>query len=120
MPRLRFQWSMTTDLVQLGFRTLNRMVLPAVRAGLGSPLPVGLGLVVMETKGRKSGITRSVPVVGFRTGNRVTVSTVRSDSQWLANLEASPDAAVWRNGARRGVTANVRRGPLNVVTLDES
>ena len=110
---------MRCELAQTGFRTLNQLVLPAVRAGLGSPLPVGLGLVVLETTGRRSGLTRSVPVVAVRVGKRVTVSTVRSDSQWLANLEADPAGAVWQRGVRRGGTARGQRGALNLITLDE-
>jgi deazaflavin-dependent oxidoreductase (nitroreductase family) len=91
-----------------------------VKCGLGSPLPLGLGLVVLETTGRKSGLTREVPVVGLRVGNRITVSTVRDNSQWLANLEANPSAGVWVNGQRRNVSATVARGPLNTVTLSPS
>ena len=112
--------TMRTDLIRAGFDALNRVVVPAVRAGFGTPLPLGFGLVVLETTGRRSGLTRSVPVVGFRAGRRVTVSTVRADSQWLANLESTPTAGLWRNGSRRDVTADVRRGPLNVITLDEA
>lgn len=74
-------------------------------------MPVGLGLVVLETTGRRSGLTRSVPVVAVRAGKRVTVSTVRSDSQWLANLEADPAGAVWQRGVRRGVTARAAWRP---------
>jgi deazaflavin-dependent oxidoreductase (nitroreductase family) len=99
------------------FRNLNKAALPAVKAGLGSPLPLGFGLVLLETTGRRSGLTREVPVVGFRVGDRITVSTVRDNSQWLANLEANPAAGVWVNGKRRDVSATVTRGPLNTVTL---
>ena len=108
------------ELVPSGFRALNRVVLPVVRAGFASPRPVGFGLVVLETTGRRSGVVRPVPVVAFRAGRRVTVSTVRADSQWVKNLEADSDAAIWRNGSRRSVTADVRRGPLNVITLNEN
>lgn len=111
---------MPCDVTQAGFKALNFLLLPAVRGGLAGPLPVGLGLVVIETTGRKSGLVRQVPVVAFRSGSRVTVSTVRADSQWLANLEANPVAAVWRNGVRREATATVQRGALNVAVLDES
>lgn len=110
---------MHTSLTANAFQTLNRMVLPAVRAGFATPLPIGLGLVVLETTGRTSGRTRMVPVVGFRSGARVTISTVRHDSQWLKNLESDSTAAVWHGGKRRSATASVQRGPLNIVTLDE-
>lgn len=105
------------DLTQTAFRTLNRFVRPLVKAGVGSPLPIGLGAVVLESTGRVSGKTRDVPVLGLRLGDRVVVSTVRGDSQWLRNLEADDAAGVWYCGRRRDAVAAVRRGPLNVVTL---
>ena len=109
---------MTENPQQAIFRRLNRVVKPLVKAGLGSPLPIGLGAVVLESTGRISGEPREVPVLGFRIGGRVLVSTVRSNSQWVKNLEADDRAAVWYCGRRHDATASVRRGPLNVVTLD--
>ena len=106
-----------TDPTQAVFRSLNRVVRPLVRAGLGSPLPIGLGAVVMESTGRISGEPREVPLLGFRIGDRVVVSTVRETSQWLRNVEASDETAVWYCGRRHETTAAVRRGPLNLVTL---
>ena len=109
--------SARVDPTQQLFRSLNRVVKPLVKAGLGSPLPVGLGAVVMEAKGRVSGEPREVPLVGFRIGDKVVVSTVRETSQWLKNVEADDETAVWFCGRRHETTASVRRGPLNVVTL---
>ncbi len=109
----------TDELTQQAFRTLNHVVLPSVKAGIGSPLPIGSGLVVLETIGRKSGKVRQAPLVATRLGNRIIVSTVRRDSQWVKNLEANPDASVWLYGRKRPVSAEIDDvpGPFTVVTL---
>ncbi len=110
----------TADPSQALFRSLNRIVRPLVKAGVGSPLPIGLGAVVLESTGRVSGKPREVPLLGFRIGDRVLVSTVRDDSQWVKNLEADDNASVWYCGKKRKATASVKRGPLNLVTLDQA
>ena len=99
------------------FDALNAVVRPAVRVGLGNPLPVGGGLVLVETTGRRSGLPRQAPLVAGRVGNSLVVSTVRADSQWLRNLEAEPRVRVWLAGRARSDTASVRRGRLNIATL---
>lgn len=109
---------MADEIARDVFRKMNRFVRPLVKAGLGSPLPVGLGAVVLENTGRVSGNTHEVPVVGLRLGKRLMVSTVRADSQWLRNLEANSSTAVWYCGSRHETSATVQRGPLNIVTLD--
>ncbi len=101
-----------------GFATLNSVVKPAVRSGVGNPFPIGAGPVVLETTGRSSGLPREVPVLATRAGNRLDVSTVRSDSQWLRNIEADDRVAVWLGGQRREATADVTRGPLNTVRIE--
>lgn len=108
------------DPTQQLFRSLNRVVKPLVKAGIGSPWPVGLGAVVMEATGRISGEPREVPLLGVRLGDKVVVSTVREKSQWLKNVEANGETAVWYCGRRHDTTAAVQRGPLNVVTLTRS
>ena len=91
------------------FRAVNDLVRPLVKRGLGSPLPVGVGAVVLATTGRRSGTEREVPLVAARWGDRMVVSTVRSRSHWVRNLEAYPRGAVWVNGDQRRVDASVRR-----------
>ncbi len=109
--------SLRRSLTRAGFRGLNRTVVPIVKAGGGSPLPVGGGVVVLETAGRRSGEPRQVPLLAARWGDQVVVSTVRADSQWVRNLEAEPRARMWLYGQPRPVTAEIDRGPLTVATL---
>lgn len=103
--------------VSSAFGTLNAVVRPLVKAGVGNPWPIGSGVVVLQTTGRRSGLPREVPVVAARLGNSVKVSTFRSDSLWLANIEASPDVAVWVGGKQVNGSAQVTRGFLNLVEI---
>lgn len=102
---------------QRAFRALNRIVVPAVQAGFGSPLPIGPGLVVLETTGRVSGEPRRVPLVATRFGNRVNVSTVRSPSQWVENLRAQPDVSVWVGGRERAATGSIDSGAVTTASI---
>jgi len=99
------------------FDALNAVVRPGVRVGLGKPLPVGGGLVLVETTGRRSGLPRQAPLVAGRVGDSLVVSPVRADSQWLRNLEADPRVRVWLTGRARSATAHVQRLRLDTVVL---
>jgi deazaflavin-dependent oxidoreductase (nitroreductase family) len=90
------------------FRTLNRLVEPLVRAGVGSPRLVPSGFVVLETRGRKSGRTRRTPLAATRFGSHVLVATFRGDrSHWVLNLAAEPRTRIWLSGKPRKTRAFV-------------
>ncbi len=73
---------------------------------------------MLETVGRVSGQPRRVPLLASRVGDKLYVSTVRGDSQWLRNVEADPAVRVWLGGKPRAAQATVARGPLNMVDVE--
>lgn len=89
------------------FRNLNQVVEPLVRAGLGSPLPWTTGAIVLETTGRRSGRTLSVPLLATLVGDLLLVSTVRKGSQWVKNLAANSEVYYWIYGAQQRARAFV-------------
>ena len=81
------------------FRSLNRVVEPAVRLGVGSPRWLPAGLIVLESTGFKSGLKRRTPLWSLRLGRYTMVSTVRGDrSFWVKNLSKRPAVRFWRGG----------------------
>lgn len=109
---------LSTAVARAGFDTLNGVVRPLVKRGLGSPPPVGVGTVIVSTTGRRTGVQREVPLVGARVGDTVVVSTARGNSQWLRNVEADPEVRVWIDGQERSGVAEVRRSRgLDVATI---
>lgn len=100
------------------FRFLNRWLEPQIRAGLGSPRLVPGGLIVLETRGRKTGRVVRVPLVATRIQGHVLIATFRGGrSQWAKNLEAAPETRFWMGGKARAADAyilhaNRRPGPL--------
>jgi F420H(2)-dependent quinone reductase len=99
--------------------TFNQIAEAIVRAGIGGPCCVGLGLVIVETKGRKTGVERCVPVLANRVGNSLFVSTVRENSQWVRNLKADPNPHVLLNRESRSVTVRTKKiGTWTVLRLE--
>ena len=88
-----------STLVRALFRKLNAVVEPAVRRGFGSPRIAPAGLIVLESKGFKTGQLRRTPLAAMRLGNYVFVSTARGDrSFWVNNLKKQPRTRYYRGG----------------------
>ena len=62
---------------------------------------------MLETTGRKSGRTYKTPVLASEFASLLLISTVRSRSQWVKNLAATPQTNVWLRGQSVPVTAYV-------------
>ncbi len=87
---------------------LNRIVEPRVRAGWGSPHLVHGGLIVLETRGRRTGRRSRTPLAATRMGDHVVVSTFRGGrSQWVKNAAANPDVRYWIRGRPKDARAVV-------------
>jgi deazaflavin-dependent oxidoreductase (nitroreductase family) len=97
------------------FRFLNRWLEPQIRAGLGSPRLAPGGLIVLETRGRKTGRKVRVPLVATRIQGFVLIGTFRGGrSQWPRNLAADPAVRFWMGGRPRPALATLitgSRGP---------
>ena len=97
------------------FRLLNRLVEPHIRAGWASPRLVPGGLIVLETRGRRTGRRSRVPLAAIRIDGHVVVSTFRGGrSQWVKNAAADPEVRYWLRGRPRKARALViasRRRP---------
>jgi deazaflavin-dependent oxidoreductase (nitroreductase family) len=88
------------------FRALNPLVERWARAGCASPSRWPFGLIVLETTGRRSGQTRSVPILAMLIEDHVIIATARGErSQWFKNLQASPDVRYWIDGELRDARA---------------
>ena len=99
---------MTADFEREFFRTLNRAVEPWVAVGLGSTGLSPLGIVLIETKGRRTGILRRTPLLACLVERHLIVTTLRgSRSQWWRNLVVEPETRAWILGAPRHFTAAV-------------
>jgi hypothetical protein len=88
------------------FRVLNSVVEPAVRKGVASPCLLPSGLIVLESKGFKSGATRRTPLLATRLFGFVFVSTYRGErSFWVKNLQKQPSISYYLGGKPRKAKA---------------
>ena len=74
----------------------------------------GAPVIVLETVGRRSGRTRTAPVIGLRSGEDLVVLAAAAGSDrapaWWLNLRASGEATVVVRGRRRRVRSRVSTG----------
>jgi deazaflavin-dependent oxidoreductase (nitroreductase family) len=90
------------------FRSLNAVIEPAVRRGVGSPRLAPASLIVLETTGFKSGEQRRTPLWSICLGRYRIVSTTRGKrSFWVKNLQQQPKASYYLGGRRRETDAIV-------------
>ena len=87
---------------------MNALVEPAVRSGLLSSPLCPLGVVSLETTGRRSGKAHRVPVLAMSTGDYLLVASARGErSDWFRNLAADPEVRYWAEGQVRQARAVV-------------
>lgn len=84
--------------LQRGFLVLNRWFMgPAIRAGLGPLIgnPVTGHIMLLRTRGRRSGLVREAPL-GYviRDGSVYCVAGYGAATPWVRNLEADPSVEV--------------------------
>ncbi len=90
------------------FRTLNYIVEPAVRAGCGPTGIVPIGLIVLETKGWRTGQWRRTTVLASAISDLLLVSTVRGRrSHWVKNLSRNAELQYWSGDQPHQATAIV-------------
>src|SRR4051794_13829162 len=95
-------------------------VLPAVDRPLlrisGGRLSSGLGqtYVLLHSRGGKSGLERTVPLLGTRSGDAILLVASKAGAAehpaWFYNVKANPDVAVTVDGEQRPMRARVAAG----------
>lgn len=98
-------------------RALLRMPLWMYRAGLGELLNA-LNIMVLTTRGRKSGLPRYTPIEYRRHGSKIYVMSGWGDSpHWFQNIQASPDAAIQLGKHRYDADATIVTNPGEILRV---
>jgi deazaflavin-dependent oxidoreductase (nitroreductase family) len=116
MPSDRFYSRLSSGLPDWGLRLTGRLNVPLYRLSRGriggrvGRAPV----LLLTTTGRKSGVSRTAPVVYMADGDRLVVIGSNAGNArppaWALNLRATPDASVEVGAERRSVRARVASG----------
>ncbi|HEY5051903.1 MAG TPA: nitroreductase family deazaflavin-dependent oxidoreductase [Solirubrobacterales bacterium] len=116
MPSDRFYTRMSTSIGSTGLRWAGRLNIPLYRLSngrIGGSL-AGSPVLLLTTTGRKSGQSRTAPVVYLADGERqIVIGSNAGHSNapaWSLNLKANPEAEVEIGRERRPVRARVAEG----------
>lgn len=94
------------------FPAIDRRLLPLTRGRLSTGL--GQPVILLHTRGARSGIERTVPLLATKTGERLLVVASKAGAArhpaWLHNVRANPDVAVTAEGRRRPMRARIAEG----------
>lgn len=103
--------SIPSKVEQRFFRSLNRVVEPAVRRGIFSSRLFPTTLIVLESTGYVSGEKRRTPLFCQQLGPYALISTARGNrSFWVRNLQKEPEVAYFVGGRPRRANALVITG----------
>jgi deazaflavin-dependent oxidoreductase (nitroreductase family) len=81
------------------WKLLNWVIVPLYKVGVLPLLGVGRILLLLSTKGRRSGIIRTTPLEYRKKDNRIYIFAGRGwKADWYRNLKADPEAVVVRVG----------------------
>lgn len=101
-------------------RTLHRIDRPVYRLTRGrhtlANLVSGIPVVMLTTTGARSGVPRTVPVLGLPTSDGLVVIASNFGQErhpaWYHNLRANPDGHVTVNGVNRAFHATEAEGEM--------
>ena len=108
-------------------RVLHRIDRPIFKLTRGrhtlASLVSGLPVVMLTTIGAKSGLERTVPVLGLPTGDGIAVIASnfgqKKHPAWYHNLKANPRGRVTVDGQTRDFTARIAEGEERQRIWDE-
>jgi deazaflavin-dependent oxidoreductase (nitroreductase family) len=88
------------------FEAVNGLLEPASRASLLSSAVWPIGVISLETTGRRTGRPHRVPVLAMHGGRYALAATARGRrSDWFRNIEANRQVRYWFAGQALEATA---------------
>ena len=106
------------------FVPLHRLLFRLSGGGLLSRLE-GEGVLILVTKGRRSGKSRSSPLMYFQfeeSGDLIVVASnygLDHHPAWYLNITASPDVSVETSGGRFAAEARITQGEERTALFDK-